>query len=145
MELRHLRLERPLAVLDLESTGVDPARDRIVEVAVLKLTPGAEPIRFRRLVNPGVPIPPSASAVHGIRDEDVAERPRFAAVAPRLARLLVDADLAGFGLTTFDLPLLLAEFARAGIRFPLGGRAVVDVLRLYRARHPRDLAAAVRT
>ena len=141
---RHLVLERPLAVVDLETTGVDPRNDRIVEVGVLKVAPDCGPFRYRRLVNPGIPIPPAAQAVHGIADEDVAEKPRFRAIAPRLARLLADADLAGFNIRRFDLPFLAAEFARAGVEFPIGDRAVLDAQRIYHEREPRDLAAAMR-
>jgi DNA polymerase-3 subunit epsilon len=140
----HLRLERPLAVIDTETTGLDPRDDRVVEVAGLVLRPGAEPARFSRLVNPGRPIPPAATAVHGIADEDVAAEPPFAAIAPRLARLLEGADLAGFNIARFDLPFLSAEFRRAGVEFAIAGRAVVDVQRIFHRLEPRDLAAAVR-
>ncbi|MBA3413629.1 MAG: 3'-5' exonuclease, partial [Chloroflexia bacterium] len=92
----HLVLGRPLAVVDLETTGVDARRDRIIEVGILKVAPDHGPIRYRRLVNPGIPIPPAAHAIHGIADEDVADLPRFRVIAPQLARLLAGADLAGF-------------------------------------------------
>jgi len=141
---RHLILERPLAVLDLETTGIDARIDRVVEVGVLKLDPAAGPIRYRRLINPGIPIPEAAVAVHGIADEDVAARPRFRAIAPRLARLLADADLAGFNLRRFDLPFLAAEFRRAGVEFAIAGRAVLDSQQIFHAHEPRDLAAALR-
>ena len=142
--VRHLQLERPLAVLDTETTGVDPLTDRIVELAVVRLDPDGAARRYRRLVDPGVPIPPAATAVHGIADADVAGRPRFAAIADRLARRLDGCDLAGFNLRRFDLPLLAAEFARAGVAFDPADRAVVDAQQIYHAREPRDLAAAVR-
>lgn len=141
---RHLVLERPLAVLDLETTGVDFQNDRIVEVGLLKLAPNADPIRYRRRVNPGIPIPPAASAVHGISDADVADKPHFRAIAPRLAQLLDDADLAGYNIRRFDLPFLIAEFARVSIEFTISGRSVIDVLRIYHEREPRDLTAALR-
>jgi DNA polymerase III subunit epsilon len=140
---RHLTLERPLAVLDLETTGVDVRNDRIVEVAVLKFLPDADPVRYRRLVNPGIPIPDAAAAIHGITDEVVAEKRRFEAIAPRLARLLADADLAGFNVRRFDLPMLAAEFRRVGVDFPIAGRAVLDVQQIYHKFEPRDLASAV--
>ena len=141
---RHLVIERPLAAIDLETTGVDPRVDRVVEVGVLKVAQDAEPIRFRRLINPGISIPPAARAVHGIADEDVAEMPQFPAIAPELALLLADTDLAGFNIRRFDLPFLVAEFARAGFAFPTGDRAVLDVQRIFHGREPRDLAAALR-
>ena len=142
--LRHLKLERPLAMIDLETTGVDIAADRIVEVGVLMLAPGAGAIRYRRRVHPGIAIPAAAVSIHGITDEDVAERPQFRAIAPQLSRLLGDADLAGFNIRRFDLPLLVAEFRRAGVAFPLGGRSVLDAMQLYHRHEPRDLGAAAR-
>ena len=142
--LRHLMLRRALAVVDLETTGVDARHDRIVEVGVLRLAPDAEPIRYRRLVHPGIPIPQGAVAIHGITDRDVAERPRFRAIARRLARLLDDADLAGFNVRRFDLPFLAAEFARAGVEFTISNRAVLDAQQIFHRQEPRDLAAALR-
>src|SRR3954447_13206905 len=127
-KLKHLTLSRPLAALDLESTGVDPGRDRIVEVAVLKFVPHAKPESYRRLVNPGVPIPAAAARVHGITDAEVAGAPRFRKIAPELFEFLRRCDFAGFGVASFDLPLLAAEFARAGLRFRVAGRAVLDAL-----------------
>ncbi len=142
--LSNLVLDRPLAVLDLETTGVDPAADRVVEVAVLTLLPGGKHELFHRRIHPGVPIPPAASAVHGITDADVIGSPTFAAVAPELFATLHGSDLAGFGIASFDLPLLAAEFARVRLPFRVAGRRVIDVLALYRRCHPRDLTSAVR-
>jgi DNA polymerase-3 subunit epsilon len=144
VSLSNLVLDRPLAVLDLETTGVDPAADRIVEVAVLTLLPGGKHDLFHQRLNPGVPIPPAASAVHGITDADVIGSPTFAAVAPELFATLHGSDLAGFGIASFDLPLLAAEFARVRLPFRVAGRRVIDVLALYRRCHPRDLTSAVR-
>ena len=93
--LKNIVLERPLAVIDLETTGTDTKLDRIVEVSVLKLSPGGETDHRTRRVNPGVPIPPEATAVHGITDDDVADCPTFRAVAPGLAKYLDGCDLAG--------------------------------------------------
>lgn len=104
--LSHLVLDRPLAVVDLETTGVDPATDRIVEVAVLTFLPGGGQELFHRRVNPGVPIPAGATAVHGIADADVVIAPPFTAIAAELFATLHGSDLAGFGISTFDLPLL---------------------------------------
>jgi DNA polymerase-3 subunit epsilon len=142
--LKHLRLKRPLCALDLETTGTHPDRDRVVEVAVLRLDPRKEPVTFLRRVNAEIPIPPTAAAVHGITDDDVADRPPFRAIARRLARLLGGCDLAGFGIRRFDLPFLRAEFARAGMVFRLKDRAVVDALDIFHQREPRDLASALR-
>ncbi|MFO0799667.1 MAG: 3'-5' exonuclease [Gemmataceae bacterium] len=141
--LKHLVLTRPLCVVDLETTGTDPATDRVVEVAVLTLTPGGAADLFHSRVNPGRPVPPAATAVHGIGDADVRAAPTFAALAPALARRLAGCDLAGFGVAGFDLPLLCAEFSRAGVPFSLAGRAVLDALAVYRRHEARTLAAAV--
>jgi DNA polymerase-3 subunit epsilon len=141
--LENLRLERPLAFLDLESTGTRPQSDRIVEVAVLRHAPDGGALSFHRRLDPGVPIPPAATAVHGLADADVADCLPFAAVADGLARFLGGCDLAGFGIKRFDLPLLVAEFRRAGVDFPVAGRAVLDALQIYHRRERRDLQAAV--
>lgn len=140
---RHLTLSRPLAVLDLESTGTDPVADRIVEVAVLTLSPDGSEELFATRVNPQRPIPVAATAVHGIGDADVRDAPTFAALAPGLVRRLAGCDLAGFGIAGFDLPLLAAECARAGMPFALTGRAVLDALSVYRRYEARTLASAV--
>ena len=142
--LKNIALDRPLAVIDLETTGTDPKCDRIVEVSVLKLTTGGEPDHRTRRVNPGVPIPPEATAVHGITDDDVADMPTFRAIAPGLARHLDGCDLAGFNVLNFDLRLLVAEYNRAGMTFPVAGRRVVDACNIYHRREPRDLTAAYR-
>lgn len=144
VELKHLALTRALSVIDLETTGTDVRADRIVEVAVLTVYPDGAMIPFARRVNPGRPIPAGASAVHGITDADVAGASPFAAIAPDLFAALVGSDLAGFGIATFDVPLLVNEFARAGLPFRVGGRAVLDALAVYRQRESRDLTAAVR-
>ena len=142
-ELKHLVLTRQLSTIDLETTGTDVREDRIVEVAVLTVYPGGKVVPFVRRVNPGRPIPAGASAVHGITDADVAGAPAFAAIAPDLFATLTGCDIAGFGVVNFDLPLLVNEFARVGLPFRVGGRAVLDALSLYRRREPRDLTAAV--
>jgi DNA polymerase-3 subunit epsilon len=132
-----------LAVIDLESTGTDPLEDRIVELAVLTVDPTGSEDLFSTRVNPGRPIPPAATAVHGIADADLRDAPAFADVAPELVRRLSGCDLAGFGIAGFDLPLLCAECARAGVAFALKGRAVLDALSVYRRFEARTLAAAV--
>ena len=140
----NLTLARPLAVLDVETTGRDPAADRLVEVAAVKFVPGREPETFHARLNPGVPIPPGATAVHGIADADVAGCPAFGNVAGDLRRFLAGADLAGFNVKRFDLPFLFAEFRRCGEELDLTGAAVLDALQVYFDKEPRDLAAAVR-
>ena len=142
--LKNIRLDRPLAVIDLETTGTDPRVDRIVEISVLKVAPGHEPDHRTRRVNPGISIPPEATAIHGITDDDVADMPTFRAIAPGLARFLDGCDLAGFNILNYDLRLLVAEYTRVGLVLPVGGRKVIDACRIYHRREPSDLTAAYR-
>lgn len=143
VKLHHLHLDRPLCVLDLETTGLDPSADRVVELAVLKLQPGTEPTWLHQLLNPQRDIPASAQAIHGISDAAVADQPTFRQIAREVHRFLKGADLAGFHLA-FDLAMLSAEFARARHAFRLTGRALLDAQTIYRRKEPRDLRAAVR-
>jgi len=147
--LCRLVLTRPLVFLDLETTGVDPLNDRIVEISLLKtFPPGAageappEPIVRTRRVNPGMPIPPGATAVHGITDADVAAEPPFDKLAKSLRYLLGDCDFAGFGVRRFDLPLLAAEFARAGLAFDYRSRHCIDGKDIFHSKERRDRTAA---
>jgi DNA polymerase-3 subunit epsilon len=142
--MQHLRLKRALCIVDIETTGLDPAADRIVEVAVLRLDPHRDPVLFVRRCNPGVPIPPQATTVHHISDEDVVDCPQFCAIAREFLRVLAYADLGGFGIRHFDLPFLACELQRAGHPLCLRGRAVIDAQTIFFQREPRDLAAAVR-
>jgi DNA polymerase-3 subunit epsilon len=142
--LKNIILERPLAVIDLEATGTDTKVDRIIEVSVLKILPGGDHDHRTRRVNPGVPIPAEATAVHGISDDDVAEMPTFRAIAPGLARYLDGCDLCGYNILKYDLRLLAAEYHRAGVRFPVSGRKIVDACQIFHRREPRDLTAAYR-
>lgn len=139
-----LRMNRPLIFFDLETTGTDPASDRIVEIAAIRLEPdGSRSSRCRRL-NPERPIPRGASAVHGIRDEDVADCPTFKQVARSLLAFLEGADLAGFNVVRFDVPLLDRELRDAGCDLKLADRRIVDVMTIFHRQEPRDLTAAVR-
>ncbi|MBI4520044.1 MAG: 3'-5' exonuclease [Gemmatimonadetes bacterium] len=139
-----IQLDRPLAILDLETTGLSIARDRIIELAVLRIEPGGQTIEKVRRFNPGVPIPAEATQIHGIRDEDVAGEAPFTARAVSLAELLDPCDLAGFNLRRFDLPMLLSEFRRAGIDFDLSTRRLIDMKMIFHREEPRDLSAAAR-
>jgi DNA polymerase-3 subunit epsilon len=141
--VERLRLQRPLVFLDVESTGVSVSSDRIVEIAALRINPdGSEEYRCKR-VNPGIPIPADATAVHGITDADVANEPPFTAYAKALRRLLSECDFAGFGVSRFDLPLLEAEFRRAGLEFVWRDRRVIDAMAIFHNKERRDLPAAV--
>ncbi len=142
MSLEEIKLSRPLVFFDLESTGTRPEFDRIVEIAVLKHFPDGRDESTVRRINPGVPIPPEASAIHGITDADVAECPLFGDIAGNLLRYLDDCDLAGYNIVKFDLPLLVNEFRRCGLEFSLAGRRIVDVFNIFCKLYPRNLTAA---
>ena len=120
----HLVLTRPLAIFDLETTGTSPERDRIVEISVVKALPGGDVETKTRRVNPGMPIPKAATAVHKISDADVAGEPHFRQLAKGLLEFLDGCDLCGFNIRRFDLPFLNAEFRRSGLEFSVQGRAV---------------------
>ena len=139
-----LGLQRPVAFIDLETTGLDTDEAHIVQLATLKLSPGGKTILHSRMVNPGMPIPPGAVAVHGITDENVAGCPRFGEIAPGVAAFLAGCDLAGYNIAAYDVPLLEAEFRRAGVEFSLEGRRIVDAMRIFHSREPRNLEGAVR-
>ncbi len=139
---RKLELSRPLAVLDIQSTGLDPDTARIVKLSVLKINPdGSEHVKSV-IVNPGIPIPPGATQVHGISDLDVMDSPVFRAYARALADHLEGCDLAGFGIERFGLPLLLAEFERNDVDFVSEGRAVIDAMTVFHRLEPRNLRSA---
>ncbi|HKQ61996.1 MAG TPA: 3'-5' exonuclease [Candidatus Polarisedimenticolaceae bacterium] len=140
----HLKLDRPLVCFDLETTGTDVEADRIVEICALRLdAEGRRDLRSRR-INPERPIPPGATAVHGIRDEDVRDAPTFRQIARSLFEFLDGADLAGYNVARFDVPLLEREFRDCGLDLGLGTRRVVDAMAIYHRMEPRDLPAAVR-
>ena len=137
-----LNVRNPLAFIDLETTGIDVTNDRIVEIAVVKIYPdGKEEVRCRR-VNPTIPIPKEASAVHGITDVDVKDEPTFKEIAKSLAQMLEGCDFAGFNSNKFDFPLLAEEFLRAGIDFDFHKRRFIDVQTIFHKMEKRTLEAA---
>lgn len=142
--MSNLKLVRPLVVFDIESTGVSPRKDRIIELAAIKLMPGGEEISKCWLMNPGVPIPPETTAIHGISDEIVKDCPTFADKAEEIFEFFRGCDLSGFNADRFDIPCLEEEFARVGMAFAPSARKHVDVQRIYHKKEPRDLSAAVR-
>jgi len=137
-------LDRPLVFFDLETTGLTIGEDRIVEMALIKLLPSGDVLERVRRFNPEMPIPAEASAVHGIRDEDVADEEPFSRRARALAELLDGCDLAGFNVRRFDVPFLVGEFRRVGVPFSVGGRRVIDMQTIFHREEPRDLSAAAR-
>lgn len=138
----NLKLTRPLAVIDLETTGTNVGSDRIVEICILKVFPdGRQEIKTQR-INPGIPIPPAVTAIHGISDEDVMNEPKFSEVAQQLAQMLNGCDLSGYNALKFDIPLLAEEFLRSGVDFDLRNRRIVDVQNIFHKMEPRNLRAA---
>lgn len=136
--------ERPLVVFDLETTGADRLTDRIVEIAALRFGPSGAVAAFESRVNPGVKIPRESTRIHGIGDADVAGAPAFSELAGRILEFFGDADLAGYNVRAFDVPVLLREFELANAVFELENRRIVDMQTIYFRKEPRDLAAAVR-
>jgi DNA polymerase-3 subunit epsilon len=137
-------LDRPLAFFDLETTGLSTSSDRIVELAVIRISPPGDVLEAVRRFNPEMPIDPEATAVHGISNEDVADEPPFGARAKALAELLEGCDLGGFNIRRFDIPMLLAEFKRADVEFSVKGRRLIDSQVIFHREEPRDLSAAAR-
>jgi DNA polymerase III subunit epsilon len=137
-----LQLTKPLAFIDLETTGVNLGTDRIIEIAIVKiLVDGTRSIK-RKLINPGMPIPPASSEIHGITDEMVKDAPSFKQVAQELKQMLDGCDLAGYNSNRFDIPLLVEEFLRAEIDFDMKGRKMLDVQQVFYKMEPRTLGAA---
>ncbi len=137
MKFKNIALEKPLAVLDLETTGTDPQKDRIVEVGVLKVWPDGRQEHHAWRVNPGIPIPVEASAIHRITDANVAGVRRFEQLADELLGILDGCDLCGFNLKRFDLRMLYVEFGRVGRTLPLENRAVIDAMEIFHRYDPR--------
>lgn len=138
-----LDLQCPLVGLDLETTGLFPRVDRIVQIALIKLWPDGRTTEFCSLVNPEVPIPPEATRAHGITDDVVRERPTFAQLAPRVLQELEWCDIAGYNVR-FDLAVLSSELVRAGHARPALAGRVLDACRIFRLMEPRSLSAAAR-
>lgn len=137
-----IQLKRPLVFLDLETTGLNVATDRIVEICVLKLNlDGTQDIKTRRL-NPTIPISPQAQAIHGISNEDVANEPTFKEIAKSLAQWMEGCDIAGYNSTKFDVPMLAEEFLRAGVEYDFRKRKLIDVQNIFHKMEQRTLKAA---
>ena len=137
-----LNLKNPLVFFDLETTGINITRDRIVEISVLKVHPNGKEETKTRKINPEMPIPPESTAIHGITDEDVKDCPTFKQVAKSFADLLEGCDMAGFNSSRFDVPLLTEEFLRAGVDFETDKKKFVDVQIIFHRKEQRTLEAA---
>tara|TARA_A100001011_G_scaffold374008_1_gene434020 strand:+ start:1039 stop:1809 length:771 start_codon:yes stop_codon:yes gene_type:complete len=140
----NLNLTRPLCFFDLETTGVNVTKDRIVEIAILKLHPDGNKEDKTWRVNPECPIPPQVSAVHGIYDADVADEPNFKSLSKKIHNFIKDADLAGYNSDRFDIPLLAEEMLRAEIDFDFKNFKTVDVQTIFHKMEQRTLTAALK-
>ena len=137
-----LQLKNPIVFFDLETTGINIVSDRIVEISYLKISPNGEEESRTRRINPEMPIPPQATEVHGITDEDVKDAPTFRSIAKSLASQIEGCDLAGYNSNRFDIPVLAEEFLRADVDIDLMKRRFVDVQTIFHKKEQRTLAAA---
>ncbi|AYD49000.1 MAG TPA: 3'-5' exonuclease [Arachidicoccus soli] len=138
----NIQLQRPLAIFDLETTGINTVTDRIVEIAIVKTLPTGEQQRKRKLVNPQMPIPKGAQDIHGISDEMVKDAPTFKEIANEINQFLDNCDIGGYNSNKFDIPILVEEFLRVGLDFNLAGRKLVDVQKVFHKMEQRTLSAA---
>ena len=139
-----LNLNRPLIFFDLETTGTNVIHDRIVELSFIKVYPDGREEKKSRRINPGIPIPAQATAVHHITDDDVKDAPTFRQIAKSLYEIFEGCDIAGYNSNKFDVPLLMEEFGRCGINFDVTGRHFIDVQNIFHKMEQRTLVAAYR-
>lgn len=137
-----LNLSKPLAVIDLETTGLNVSSDRIIEICILKVLPTGHKITYTKRINPTIPIAPEATAVHHITNADVANEKTFAELAYEILYFIDDADLAGYNSNKFDIPLLVEEFLRCNINFEIRNRKLIDVQNIFHKMEQRTLVAA---
>lgn len=138
----NLQLKKPLAIFDLETTGINIGSDRILEIAIIKIMPGGNIQKKRKLLNPEMPIPPAATEVHGITNEMVKDAPTFKQAANEIKQFIDGCDLAGYNSNRFDVPILMEEFLRTGIEIDLKTTKLVDVQRIFHQMEQRTLSAA---
>ena len=139
-----LKLTRPICFFDLETTGIEVAKDRIVEISIFKLYPNGNKESKTWLVNPTIPIPAATTAVHGITNEKVEGEPTFKELASQIHNMIKDSDLAGFNSDRFDIPLLAEELLRAEVDFDMKNRVSVDVQTIFHKKEERTLSAALK-
>ena len=137
-----LNLRNPLIFFDLETTGVNITKDRIVEISYIKVFPNGQEQEKTIRVNPGMPIPPEATAIHHITDEDVKDKPLFKDIAKDLSHVFEGCDIAGFNSNRFDIPLLMEELLRAGVNFDISKRKFIDIQTIFHKMEQRTLVAA---
>jgi DNA polymerase III subunit epsilon len=138
----NLNLTKPICFFDLETTGVNISKDRIVEISILKIFPDGKEESKTWLVNPEMPIPKEVTAIHGITDADVAGKPTFKEISKEVHKMVKDSDLGGFNSNRFDIPLLAEEMLRADIDFDMKNRLAIDVQTIYHKMEQRTLSAA---
>jgi DNA polymerase-3 subunit epsilon len=139
-----LKLNKPICFFDLETTGTDVAKDRIVEISIFKVFPNGNKESKTWLVNPTISIPPQSTAIHGISNEKVANEPTFSELASQVYNMIKDSDLAGYNSDRFDIPLLAEELLRAGVDFDMKNRVSVDVQTIFHKMEERTLSAALK-
>lgn len=139
-----LNLERPLAFFDLETTGIRIGRDRIVQIGIVTLMPDGGRLSWQSLVQPGIPIPPEATRIHGISDQDVFDAPLLDSISDLIISQLKGCDLGGFNCLRFDVPFLAEELHRVGVEWDHSAARIVDVQRIYHQLEPRNLGAALK-
>ncbi|MBS1946421.1 MAG: 3'-5' exonuclease [Bacteroidetes bacterium] len=137
-----LQLTKPLAIIDLEATGINLSTDRIVEIAIVKIMPDGKMMPKRKLINPEMPISQTVSDIHGITNEMVKDAPTFKQVANELKQFIEGCDLAGYNSNRFDIPMIAEEFLRVGMEFDAKGRKLIDVQKIFHLMEQRTLSAA---
>lgn len=137
-----LQLNKPLVIFDLETTGINTSKDRIVELCMIRIQPDGERHDLNMRFNPQIPIPPEITLIHGISDADVAHEASFAEKAHEISHFLNNCDFAGFNSNKFDFPMLVEEFFRAGIEFDISKRKFIDAQKIFHQMEPRNLTAA---
>ena len=140
--MKNLKLTRPLAVMDIETTGLNPQEDRIIEISIIKLFPDGKEEILNSLINPERSIPAESTQIHKITDADVIVKPTFNEFAQKVIDFIRDCDLCGFQIAKFDLSVLESEFNRAGVNYLRDGIKIIDVLKIYHKLEPRDLSSA---
>jgi DNA polymerase-3 subunit epsilon len=138
----NLKLKKPLAIFDIEATGLNVCRDRIIEICIIKLLPDNKSEQYIYRLNPTIPITAEASLVHGLYDKDVKDEPTFSEVAPKINQVLKGCDLGGFNHVKFDIPMLVEEFLRCDIDFDLRNRQYIDAQKIFHIMEKRTLSAA---
>ena len=137
-----LQLKRPIAFIDLETTGVSLSADRIIEIAIIKILPDGSRQVKRKLINPEMPIPLSSTEIHGITDKMVKDAPTFKQVGNEIKMFIENCDLGGYNSNRFDIPILMEEFLRTGMDVDLSSRKMIDVQHIFYTMEPRTLTAA---